>query len=131
MRNVRRPAWALPVALAFLFGLAGQVRAADVEIYPTGSGETLGYRLKNTTETRYAVDIEVTRLDPGTGAVITKRIDQITLGPRADISLGSARQQGAEVRYRVANVRVAGGSSDTGARRDSSLPAPYPVMFGK
>lgn len=131
--NVARHAWSCAgLCLAFCFILAAPSFASDVEIYETGSGESLGYRIKNTSDaTRYQVDIEVKRLDLKSGDVISARLDTITLSPLADISLGLEIQQNARVKYRVASVRQAGKGPGVATRGAGKMPAPYPIMFNK
>ncbi|MFH0907476.1 MAG: hypothetical protein V1929_01775 [bacterium] len=119
--------------LALFLALCGPAFAGDVELFTTGTNDTLGFRLKNTSaKMRYSVNIEVTRVHLKTGDTISTRTDQHTLEPLADMYIGPARQQGAAVRYRIASIRLAGGQTgNTGARRSGSLPAPYPITFGK
>jgi len=117
---------------AALLALCGPALAEDVQLYTTGTNDTLAFRLKNTSENmRYVVFLEVRRLDIKTGSPISSHTDQHTLGPKADIHIGPARQQGANVQYRVASVRLANEEPGRSGPRDASLPAPYPVMFKK
>jgi hypothetical protein len=115
---------------AALLALCGPALAGDIELYSTGTNDTLAFRIKNTSEKmRYVVFLEVKRVDLKSGDVISSRTDQHTLSPMADIDVGPARQQGAEVKYRIANVRLVNQPQARSGPRDASLPAPYPVMF--
>ncbi len=119
----------LSLFAAFLT-LCAPARAGDVELYTIGTNDTLAFRLKNTSENmRYAVFLEVTRIDLKSGDVISSRTDQHTLSPLADIDVGPARQHGAQVKYRIANIRLVNQPQGRSGPRGASLPAPYPVMF--
>lgn len=122
---------AVSVCAVFL-ALCGSAMAADVEVFTTGTNDTLAFRLRNTSERmRYAAFIEVTRSDLKTGKVISTRTDQHTLSPLADIYLGPWKQQGAAISYRLASTRLVNQPQGRSGPRDASLPAPYPVMFKK
>ncbi len=115
---------------AALLALGAPALAEDVQLYTTGTNDTLAFRLKNTSDnTRYVVFLEVRRLDIKTGSAISSHTDQHTLSPKADIHIGPARQQGANVQYRIASIRLANQEQGRSGPRDASLPAPYPVMF--
>lgn len=118
-------------AATAMLALCGPALAGDVQIYSTGTNDTLGFRMKNTSDKmRYSVNVEIKRINPKSGDTISSRTDQHTLDPLADLYLGPAFQQGAKVSYSIASIRLVPSPTPPTAKRDNSLPAPYPFTFG-
>ncbi len=64
---------------AALLALGAPALAEDVQLYSTGTNDTLAFRLKNTSDNmRYVVFLEVRRLDIKTGSAISSHTDQHT-----------------------------------------------------